>query len=131
MVIFANGKSFNDISVFGNTMNFQGAIRRTLEITIANEDASFDELFGLFSDPSALDVITTKTAETADSPESQNTHLHFTIPVSLGTSVVADSNVWVMKVAEMSALEIMQAQQAVDIQDTQVALMELAELVTE
>lgn len=130
MIIFANGKSFEDISVFGSTTVLQNANRRTLEITIAEDKATFEELLSIYTDVSALDTITTKAIVEEDGviSETQNVHLHFTIPVSLGTAFMDGNPVWIMKVAEKTALELTQEKQATDIENIEAALIELAEM---
>ena len=126
MVKFANGTTLDTIGVYGGEMTIQSAHRRTLEILVAKDKATFEELSALYSDAAALDSITTIDDE---NPSSTNLHLHFTIPVSLGLRDIDGEQVWCMKVAEMSALELAQAQQAADINDTQLALIELADMI--
>lgn len=125
MIKFANGTTFDTIGVYGGEMTIQNAHRRTLEILVAKDKATFEELSALYSDTAALDSITTIDDE---NPSSTNLHLHFTIPVSLGLRDIDGEQVWSMKVAEMSALELAQAQQAGDIAALDAAVMEIGEL---
>lgn len=125
MVQFANGTTYNAIGVYGGEMTLQNAHRRTLEIRIAKDEATFEELSALYGDTAALDAITT--IDDVDTT-STNLHLHFTLPVSLGLRGIDGEQVWCMKVAEMSALELAQAQQAGDIAALDAAVMEIGEL---
>ena len=125
MIKFANGTTYSAIGVYGGEMTHQSARRRTLEILIATDKATFDELSALYSDTAALDSITTIDDE---NPESANMHLHFTIPVSLGLKDFDGEQVWSMKVAEMSALELAQEKQATDIAACEAAIIDIGEL---
>ena len=125
MVTFANGTTLDTIGVYGAEMTIQSAHRRTLEIRTSKDKATFEELSALYSNTAALDSITTIDDE---NPSSTNLHLHFTIPVSLGLRDIDGEQVWCMKVAEMSALELAQAQQAGDIAALDAAVMEIGEL---
>ena len=125
MIKFANGTTLDTIGVYSGEMTLQSAHRRTLEIRISKDKAIFEELSALYSDTAALDAITTIDSQ---NPSSTNLHLHFTIPVSLGLRDFDGEQVWCMKVAEMSALELAQAQQAGDIAALDAAVMEIGEL---
>lgn len=56
----------------------------------------------------------------------QSTHLNFTIPVELKLTTFNDKEVYCMKLAQMSTLELEQKRQAEELTITQMALMELA-----
>ena len=126
MVIFANNKTYNAIGVYAGEITLQGAHRRTLDICVSKNDATFEELSELYSNTEALDSITT--VDNEDSSIS-NLHLHYIIPVSLGLKDLDGEQVWSMKVAEISALELAQAVQAADIANHEAALIELAEII--
>lgn len=129
---FKNGKQLETVAVYGGGMTFQNANRDTLEIRIAEETAEFDELKALYTNTDALSEIEiTDTAAGANgSTETvQSLHLHYTLPVELGLKQLNGESVWCMKLAQKSALEIAQEQQAADINDTQLALIELAGMI--
>ena len=125
MIKFANGTTLNTIGVYGGEMTHQSARRRTLEILIATDKATFEELSAIYGDTSALDSITTINDE---NPLDTNLHLHFTIPVSLGLRDFEGEQVWSMKVAEMSTLELAQEKQATDIAACEAAIIDIGEL---
>ena len=125
MIKFANGTTYDTIGVYGGEMTLQSAKRRTLEICISKDEATFEELSALYSDAAALDAITT--IDDVDT-SSANLHLHFTIPVSLGLKDFDGEQVWSMKVAEMSALELAQEKQATDIAACEAAIIDIGEL---
>lgn len=104
-------------------MTFQNANRDTLELRIAEEAASFDELKAVYGDEGALSEI-----EISDGAE-RSLHLNYTLPVELGLKQIGGASVWCVKLAQKSALEIAQAKQAADINDTQLALIELAGMI--
>ena len=58
----------------------------------------------------------------------QSVHLNYTIPVELKLTTIDDNEVYCMKLAQMSNIEIIQAQQATDITNIEAALIELAEM---
>lgn len=129
---FANGKQLETIAVYGGGMTFQNANRDTLEIRIAEENAEFDELKALYTDADALseiEITDTATGDNGSTETVQSLHLHYTLPVELGLKQLNGESVWCMKLAQKSAIEIAQEQQAADINDTQLALIELAGMI--
>lgn len=129
MITFANGQTFNTIRIFGAKKTYQGMERDTLAISIPSTDITLDEAKTLWKSAEATAEITITT------DEQTNVLLNYSIPIELvdETLKVSDEEsveVVTLKLAQKSDLEITQETQAVDIQDTQVALMELAELVT-
>lgn len=138
MVKFANGKQVETIAVHGGTMTFQNASRATLEIRIAAENAEFDELKELYTDNSALSeikiteigIVQNEQGENEEKITAQSLQLNFTLPVELALREVNGVQMWCMKLAQKSALELAQEQQAADINDTQLALIELAGMVS-
>lgn len=124
MVKFKNGVKFDTIAVYGGSMNFQSANRDTLEFRIAEGDADFDSVKAIFCDEDALSEITVIEGEVS------SVHLNYTLPVELALREIDGSSMWCMKLAQKSALEISLDRQAADINDTQLALIELASLVS-
>lgn len=127
-VEFANGKVFEAIP-FGGKALFQGVERNTLEFKIAEDAITYDELLALYKDTAALSEI-----EVVESQEgnivAQSVHLNYSIPMELALSDYnEDKRIWRMKIAQKSLLELEQEKQAVDINDTQLALIELANLI--
>lgn len=123
MVTFKNGKQLETLAVYGGTETFQNANRKTLEFRISEENAEFDELKELYTDSAALSEI-----EVRDGKE-QSLQLNFTLPVELALREIDGAQMWCMKLARKSALEISQEQQAADINDAQLALIELAAMI--
>lgn len=123
MVTFKNGTQLN-ATPYGGTAQFQGALRNTLELHIAAEDADFDTLKTLCTDEDALSEIVTET------DGKQGLQLNYTLLIKCGAEVIGDTEMWVVKLAQKSALELAQESQAQEINDTQLALMELAGMVT-
>ena len=116
MVTFANGKTLETIAVYGGSMQYQDAQRKTLEIVCAVSALSLDEAKGLWTDAAATSEITV--AETITNPVTVNTdsgdmtvsvktetvqsvHVNFTLPVELRM----DSAGLHIKLAQKSALE--------------------------
>ena len=123
MVTFANGKTIETIAVIGDKMLFQSAMRETREIRIAKDKTDFEELKVLYADREALSEI-----EVNDGSGGQSLQLNFTLPVELSLKDIDGEQTWCMKLAQKSALEIEQESQAAAINDTQLALIELAGL---
>lgn len=121
MVSFANGKTIETIAVLGGMMSFQSAQRATLEIRTAKDETDFGELKAIYTDSEALSEI-----EVNDGTGGQSLQLNFTLPVELSLKDIDGEQTWCMKLAQKSALEIAQEKQAADINDTQLALIELA-----
>lgn len=116
MVTFANGKTLETIAVYGGSMQYQDAQRKTLEIVCAVSALSLDEAKALWTDAAATSEITV--AETITNPVTINTdsgdmtvsektetvqsvHVNFTLPVELRM----DSAGLHIKLAQKSALE--------------------------
>jgi hypothetical protein len=121
MVTFANGKSIETIAVYSSSMQYQEAQRRTLEIRILKDNATFDELAKIFKDKTALKEITCADAD------SSSLQLNYVIPVELCLKTIDEAETWTMKIAQMSDVEIAQEKTASELADTQVALTELYE----
>lgn len=128
MVTFANGTSYETVRILGGSENYQGQQRKTLAISIAAELITLDDARALYKNAAALSEITVETAgETSIQP-------NFTIPVEIKLSELKTgeddaTEVVTIKLAQKSALEIAQEQQAADINDTQLALIELAGMI--
>ncbi len=124
MVTFANRKSIETIAVIGGTTQFQNAQRATIEIRSARDETNFEELRAIYTDSKALSEI-----EVNDGNGGQSLQLDFTLPIELSLKDIDGEQLWCMKLAQRSALEIAQEKQAASINDTQLALIELAGMI--
>lgn len=125
---FANGKTIEAVPFGGRTL-FQGIERNTLEFKIDEDKITYDELLALYKDTLSLSQI--EVIETQDdNVTAQSVHLNYTVPMELALSDYnEDKRLWRMKVAQKSSLELEQEKQANDINDAQMALIELATLI--
>lgn len=144
MITFANGKSYEQVSVLGAVQSFQGQLRNTLAIKFRSTDITLAEATELYKDADALkeiSIVETYTENGTDidgnSVEIERTRssiqLNFTLPVELTLSTEKISpqesaEIITIKVAQKSALEIAQERQAVDIAVCEAAIMEIGEL---
>ncbi len=133
---FKDEKQFETVAVYGGGMTFQNANRDTLEIRIAEENATFDALKAIYTDADALSKIEICTEERCvdetgaeTKKEVKSLQLNYTLPVELGLKQLDGVSTWCMKIAQKSAIEIAQDKQAADINDTQLALIELAGMI--
>lgn len=124
MITFNNGKTLETVSILGGTMQYQSANRSTLEIRCATDVVTFEELKFLYTDADALSELTVSEENVI-----QSVHLNYTLPVELKLTTVNNTEVYCMKLAQMSNLEIEQAKQADDIANAEAALIELAEII--
>nr|DAY82469.1 MAG TPA: hypothetical protein [Caudoviricetes sp.] len=123
MITFNDGKQLNTIAVYGGTETYQSAQRKTLEFVVAADELTLDEAKAIWQGSNATSEITVE-----DNGES-SVQLNFTLPVSLTLSQMDGVDVIRMKLAQKSALELMQEKQAQDMDDVNAALCELAEIV--
>lgn len=123
MVTLKDGKQVETVAVYGGTETFQSAQRRTLEIVVSAELLTLDEAKAIWQDSGATSEMT------IESDGQTSVQLDFTLPVSLTLNDLNGIPVVRMKLAQKSALEIMQEKQAQDISDNESALCELAELI--
>ena len=144
MITFANGKSYEQVSVLGAVQSFQGQLRNTLAMKFRSTDITLAEATELYKDADALkeiSIVETYTENGTDidgnSVEIERTRssvqLNFTLPVELTLSTEKISpqetaEIITIKVAQKSALEIAQERQAVDIAVCEAAIMEIGEL---
>lgn len=124
MVKFSNGKTLDTIAVYGGTMNYQNAQRKTLEIVCGADAITLDEAKELYKNSAAVSEIT------VESEGETSVHLNFTLPVELKLTEQDGADIIHIKLARKSESEIALEQQAAEINDTQLALMELADMIT-
>lgn len=123
MITFANGTTLETIAVYGGTMQYQNAQRATLEIVASVDVLSLETAKALWQDNAATAQMTV----TADGETS--VLLDYTLPVELKLNELDGAEVVRIKLAQKSALELAQEQQAQDIEDANAALCELAEII--
>lgn len=144
MITYANGKSYEQVSVLGAVQSFQGQLRNTLAMKFRGTDITLAEATELYKDADALKEISivetymeNGTDIDGNSVEIERTRssvqLNFTLPVELTLSTEKISpqesaEIITIKVAQKSALEIAQERQAVDIAVCEAAIMEIGEL---
>lgn len=124
MVTFANGVQISAVP-YGGTAQFQNAQRKTLEFRISKDSATFEELEAIYTDTEATRKIL---VVADDNAENQSLHLNFTLGMKLGTETIDGVDMWVMKLAQKSDLEIALEQQALQISAMQSAIVELGEI---
>lgn len=124
MITFANGQTLETIAVYGGTVEYQNARRSCLEIVCAADVLTLEEAKALYKDSAATSEITVETDGEI------SVQLNFTLPVELKLTEQDGTEVIRMKLAQKSALEIAQEKQAADINDTQMALIELADMIS-
>ena len=142
-VTFANGTTIETgFAPIGGTTTFQSAYRKTLELRFPVSEISFEEIKALYTDATAMSEITvtewgkqeqvdpenTEQTVEVDVIVGQSLHLNFSLPIELALKNVDGTDLWCAKLAQKSALELAQAQQAGDIAALDAAVMEIGEL---
>ena len=128
-ITFKNGEQFTVKAVWSKTSSFQGADRKTLEIRFVNEENLFEKLKSVYSNAETLSEIYVKETNEEGEVLASSYHTDYTLGVELGLKSIEDEQQWLMQLAQQTVLDTMQEQQALDIEDTQVAIMELAEMI--
>lgn len=122
MVTFKDGRQISTISAIGGSEIFQAAQRKTLEFVISADELTLGEAKAIWKD-SAL------TSEmTVEHGGASSVQLDFTLPVALTLSELDGQEVVRMKLAQKSALEIMQEKNSADITALDEAILEIGEL---
>lgn len=128
------------IAPLGGTATHQSAYRKTKEYRIPYDAMTFEEVEALYTNAEAMAKVnlteystdTTTNSETGEIEKAeevisaQSQYLNFTMPMELTLKTINDISVWCVKMAQMSDVEIAQAQQAEELAVTQMAVMELA-----
>lgn len=130
-ITFKNGKSFTVNTVYGTKEIYQASERDVLEIVIPADEIALDEAKKLWQNTDATSEITIVYDEISDGgiATKAGVHVNYTLPVSLTLNQLDGTDVIRMRLAQKSALEIMQEKQAQDMDDVNAALCELAEIV--
>lgn len=123
MITFKDSKQLETIAVYGGAETYQSAQRKTLEMVVSADKLTLDEAKAIWQDSNATSEIT------VEDNGNTSVQLNFTLPVSLTLSQMDGTDVIHMKLAQKSALELMQEKQAQDIRDNEAALCELAEII--
>ena len=133
---FADGTAVDTVfPPLGGTATYQSAYRKTIEYRIPYDVMTFENIEKLYTDPSAMCKVniveygTEFNSDTGDAKEvitAQSQKLNYTMPMDLKLTTINDVKVWSIPMAQMSDVEIAQAQQAEELAVTQMAVMELA-----
>ena len=145
MITFANGKSYEQKNVIGEVQSFQGQLRNTIAIKFPTSNITMAEATEIYKDAEALkeisisEVYTETTLDADGNPVTVEktrgcVKLNFTLPVDLSLSTEQVSpgetaEVIIMRLAQMSALELALASQATDIAAMEAAIMEIGEII--
>ena len=133
MITLANGKSYNTVAIFSNTQNFQNSQREIFEIHFKADETEQDgykleTISALYNNPAPFDNIKIyeDTPDEAGNCAFLSEHLHTTIPVKFTTETIDDVKRYIIKIAQLSELEIMQKEQAEQIALLQDCVLELS-----
>lgn len=142
MITFANGKSYEQLSVLGAVQSFQGQLRNTLALKFLATVITLAEATELYKDADALKEISISETYTESGLDSEGNavdiertrssmQLNFTLPVELTLSTekispTDSAEIITIKLAQKSALELAQEKQAAELAITQMAILELA-----
>ena len=129
-ITFKNGEKLDVSAIWSRMDIFQNANRETLEIRISATEDIFEKLKAIYTDNNALSEILVEEKGNDGTVIDSSFHTNFTLGMELGLKTIHDHQMWIMKVAQKSALEIAQEKQASDINDTQMALIELAGIIS-
>ena len=122
MITFANGRQLETIAVYGSSMSFQNAQRRTLELVVSADKITLDEAKAIWKDAAMTAEITI-----TDSNEA-SVHLNYTLPVELKANSLDGVDVVRIKLAQKADIEIAQEKQATDIAACEAAIIDIGEL---
>lgn len=144
MITFANGKSYEQLSVLGAVQSFQGQLRNTLALKFLATAITLAEATELYKNADALKEICIAENYTESGTDSEghtvdiertrrSVQLNFTLPVELTLSTekispTESAEIVTLKVAQKSALELAQEKQATDIAACEAAIIDIGEL---
>lgn len=127
MVKFKNGSSYNEVAIYGAKTTYQSAERDTLDIVLSADDITLDEAKKLWQNADATSEITIDYSD--EETTKSSVHINYTLPMVLTLDTLNGRQVVHIKLAQKSALELMQEKQAQDMDDVNAALCELAEII--
>lgn len=122
MVTFKDGRKINTISAIGGAETFQAAQRKTLEFVISADELTLDQAKAIWKDSELTSEMT------VEHGGASSVQLDFTLPVALTLLELDGQEVIRMKLAQKSALEIMQEKHSADITALDEAILEIGEL---
>lgn len=133
MIILANNKTYTPIAPYSRKELIQGHQRNVFEIHFKADETGVDgyteeEIRELYKDTTPFEDI--KFYE--DLPDESGNykflseHLNYTIPVNFETKTIDDIERHIIKIAQLSELEIMQKEQAEQIALLQDCILELS-----
>lgn len=133
MLVLANEKIYTPIAPYYYKELIQGQQREVFEIHFKADETGEDgytleEIFALYKDTSPFEDI--KIYEDAPDEEGNykflSEYLHFTIAVNFDTKTIDDVERHILKIAQMSDIELMQKAQAEQIALLQECILELS-----
>lgn len=131
-ITFANGTVLPTIAVHSSVRNVQSAMRNTMEIRIEESATTFEQLKELTTSENLSEVVLTQiqTDDEAGVQEFPYNYTNYTIYLGHGKKIIDNIVMWVLEIAQKTQLEITQEEQTESINDTQLAIIELAGIVT-
>lgn len=127
MITFANGARYETTAVYAAAAEFQGAKRDTLDIVIPADKIALDEAKAIWQNAEATSEITINYTDD-DGNAKTGVHINYTLPMALTLDTLNDEQVVHIKLAQKSALELMQEQHSADISALDAAILEIGEL---
>ena len=115
-ITFKNGETLNVNAIWGRKDIFQNANRDTLEMRISATEDIFEKLKSIYTDKDALSEISVEEKDNDGNVKASSFHTDYTLGMELGLKSIEGTEMWIMKVARKSELEIMQEQQAIEIE---------------
>lgn len=130
MITFANGKAFETVAVYGGKEVYQEARRDTLDIVVEADLITLDEAKTIWQDADATSELTITYVENVNGKTVSKTsvYVNYTLPMALALDTLNGVQVVHIKLAQKSALEIMQEQHSADISALDAAILEIGEL---
>lgn len=131
-ITFKNGTKLPTIAVYSNNTLIQNAYRECFEIRFPVESVDYDTISSLATADNLSAIVLTERDDETDEIIAQFSHFNFTIVTSLGmkTEPTDGSKFFFLSVAQKSDTELRLEKLIQDNEDTQEALMELAEIVS-
>ena len=115
-ITFKNGETLNVNAIWGRKDIFQNANRDTLEMRISATEDIFEKLKSIYTDKDALSEISVEEKDNDGNVTASSFHTDYTLGMELGLKSIDGTEMWIMKVARKSEIEIMQEQQAIEIE---------------
>ena len=115
-ITFKNGEKLDVNAIWGRKEVFQNANRDTLEMRISATDDIFENLKSIYTDKNTLSEISVEEKDNDGNVTASSFHTDYTLGMELGLKSIDGTEMWIMKVARKSEIEIMQEQQAIEIE---------------